>query len=78
MSKKNTTVPGRVAGFLGENSYIIVLVAVRQERYIHFYNSMRIIHFLKQSNFWQIGLELHCLNEKCHGRNVKRRITTVL
>ena len=28
MSKKNTTVPGRVAGFLGENSYIIVFVAI--------------------------------------------------
>ena len=28
MSKKNTTVPGRIAGFLGENSYIIVFVAI--------------------------------------------------
>ena len=28
MSKKNTTVPGRMAGFLGENSYIIVFVAI--------------------------------------------------
>ena len=28
MSKKNTAVPGRIAGFLGENSYIIVFVAI--------------------------------------------------
>ena len=28
MSRKNTTVPGRIAGFLGENSYIIVFVAI--------------------------------------------------
>ncbi len=28
MSKKNTTVPGRIVGFLGENSYIIVFVAI--------------------------------------------------
>ena len=28
MSKKNTTVPGRIVGFMGENSYIIVFVAI--------------------------------------------------
>ena len=28
MSKKNTIVPGRIVGFLGENSYIIVFVAI--------------------------------------------------